>query len=374
MASLVELKMVNPGFFLRKTNIMSDLINKTFYGNTVTDWAGALLIVVGALIVGKILYWVFGGVLRKLTQKTKTKFDDIILDMVEEPIVFAITVAGIWFGLQRLVLPTKIELLITDSIQFLVVLSITWLIARLLESLFAHYLAPLADRSENSLDDQLLPIARKGVRSTVWIVGVIVALNNAGYEVTAVITGLGIGGLALAMAAKDTVSNVFGGFTIFTDRPFSLKDRVRVDGYDGTIEEIGIRSTRLRTLSGTLVTIPNAAFSGNSVENVSVEPSRKIVLNLGLTYDTTPEAMEQAIAVLKERHEAAGGVEEKIVVGFNGFGDFAMNILFIYYISKGADIVGTQTSINLEILKQFAAAGLEFAFPTQTLYTIRSDG
>jgi MscS family membrane protein len=175
------------------------------------------------------------------------------------------------------------------------------------------------------------------------------------------------------MAAKDTVSNIFGGFTIFTDRPFSLKDRVRVDGFDGTIEEIGIRSTRLRTLSGTLVTIPNATFSGNSVENVSVEPSRKIVLNLGLTYDTTPEAMEKAMTILREIKNAADGVEEKVVIGFNGFGDFAMNILLIYYVSKGADIVGTQTKFNLEILKRFNAEGLDFAFPTQTLYTVKQD-
>ncbi len=353
---------------------MPELFSKTFYGNTIGNWAVALLIIVGAMVVGKLLYWVFSSVLRGLTQKTKTKIDDIILDMIEEPIVFAVTVAGIWFGLQQLILPDNIELVIANSLQFLIVLSITWLIARLLESLFTHYLAPLADKSENDLDDQLLPIVRKGVKSGVWILGVIVALNNAGYEVTAVIAGLGIGGLALAMAAKDTVSNIFGGFTIFTDRPFGLKDRVRVDGYDGTIEEIGIRSTRLRTLSGTLVTIPNATFSGNAVENVTVEPSRKIVLNLGLTYDTTPEAMQQAMGILKEIKEAADGVEEKVVIGFNGFGDFAMNILLIYYVSKGADILGTQTNINLEILKRFNEAGLEFAFPTQTLYTVKQDG
>lgn len=353
---------------------MPELFSKTFYGNTIGDWALGLLIIVGALVVGKLLYWVFSTVLRRLTQKTKTKFDDIILDMIEEPIVFAVTVAGIWFGLQRLALPENVDQGIANSLQFLIVLSITWLIARLLESLFTHYLAPLADKSENDLDDQLLPIVRKGVKTAVWCIGVIVALNNAGYEVGAVIAGLGIGGLALAMAAKDTVSNVFGGFTIFTDRPFSLKDRVRVDGYDGTIEEIGIRSTRLRTLSGTLVTIPNATFSGNSVENVSVEPCRKIVLNLGLTYDTKPEAMQQAMDILKQIKEDATGVEEKVIVGFNGFGDFAMNILLIYYVTKGESIIETQTRINLEILKRFNEAGLDFAFPTQTLHTIKQEG
>jgi MscS family membrane protein len=346
------------------------LLSNTYYGNTVAQWAIALMIIVGALVVGKALYWVFKGVVRGLTSRTKTKLDDIIVDMIEEPIVFAVTLLGIWYGLKRLVLPEVVDGWIGNGIQFLVVLSITWLVARLFNSLFTHYLSPLAERSENDLDDQLLPIVKKGTSVAVWCIGVVVALNNAGYDVGAVLAGLGIGGLALAMAAKDTVSNIFGGFTIFTDRPFMLNDRVRVAGFDGTISEIGLRSTRLKTLAGTVVTIPNATFSDSSVENVSAEPSRKVTVNLGLTYDTTPDGIEQAMAILAEIAEADPDLEEKVVISFNAFGDFALNILFIYYITKGADIMGTQTRINLAILRRFTEAGLEMAFPTQTLYHI----
>ena len=343
---------------------------KSFYGNTVVEWATALAIIVAAVVVGKALYWVCSKVLRQLTSRTDTKLDDIVLDMIEEPIVFAIAVLGIWFGLGRLHLPEAADAWIWNSIQFLIVLSITWLIARLLNSFFTLILAPLAEKSENDLDDQLLPVVRKGASFTVWALGIIVALNNAGYDVAAVLAGLGIGGIALAMAAKDTVSNVFGGFTIFTDRPFKINDRVRVDGYDGSISEIGIRSTRLRTLSGTLVTIPNSTFSDTAVENVTEEPSRKVSLNLGLTYDTTPEGMERAMELLREIASTNPNLEEKVVVGFDQFGDFALNIMMIYYITSGADIVGTQTAVNMEILRRFAAKKLEFAFPTQTLYTI----
>ncbi len=195
------------------------------------------------------------------------------------------------------------------------------------------------------------------------------ALNNAGYDVAALIAGLGIGGLALAMAAKDTVSNVFGGFTIFTDRPFTLNDRIKVAGYEGYIREIGLRSTRLQTLEGRVVTIPNSRFSDTPVENVTLEPSRKVVLNLGLTYDTSPEQMRRALDILTQIGTQHVELEDRLLVSFNGFGDFSMNILFIYYIKSGADILGTQTEINLLILDRFNAAGLEFAFPTQTLYT-----
>ncbi|MFC1639934.1 mechanosensitive ion channel family protein [Gemmatimonadota bacterium] len=213
----------------------------------------------------------------------------------------------------------------------------------------------------------MLPIVRKGTKIVVWTIALIVALNNAGYDVGAVLAGLGIGGLALAMAAKDTVSNIFGGFTIFTDRPFTINERVKVAGFDGTVKEIGIRSTRLQTLAGTMVTIPNSTFADSPVENVSLEPSRKVTTNLGLTYDTSPEKMEKAIELLQTigaEHEA---LDEKVLTSFNAFGDFAMNILFIYYILPGNDILQTQTDINLRILKEFTAEGLDFAFPTQTI-------
>jgi MscS family membrane protein len=121
-------------------------------------------------------------------------------------------------------------------------------------------------------------------------------------------------------------------------------------------------------LDGTLVTVPNAKFADTPVENVTAEPNRKVVLNLGLTYDTTPEKMDEAMAILREIAEANEDLEEKVIIGFNAFGDFAMNVLFIYYIKKGSDIVGTQTAINLEVLKRFNAQGLEFAFPTQTVF------
>jgi len=350
------------------------ILTKSYYGNTVGEWAIALAIIVGAILVGKALYWLCSTTLRRLTAKTETKVDDIIIDMVEEPIVFAITVAGIWWGLGTLALPEAAERWLSAGVEALIILAVTWLVARLLESLFTHYLAPLAERSENTLDDQLLPIARNSTKVAVWALGIIVALNNAGYEVGAVLAGLGIGGLALAMAARDTVSNIFGGFTIFTDRPFAIHDRITVNGYDGVVTEIGIRSTRLKTLAGRIVTIPNATFTDTAVENISAEPSRKVSMTLGLTYDTPPEGMERGMEILRGIAAADEDLEEDVVIAFSGFGDWSMNLLFIYYIKKGADILGVQTRVNLAILREFGTAGLEFAFPTQTLYTIDQQG
>jgi MscS family membrane protein len=351
---------------------MQDILSQTYYGNTVIEWATALGIAVAAFLVGKAVYWTIGAVVRRLTRDTRTSLDDFLVDTVDGPVVVIVTVLGLWIAVQTLTLPTRASDFLWNSVQAALVLAVTWMLSRVWGAVVGALLAPLAAKTESDLDDQLIPIARKGGRAAIWALGVIVALNNAGYDVAALIAGLGIGGLALAMAAKDTVSNFFGGFTIFTDQPFTLGDRIVISGIDGMVSEIGIRSTRLRKLDGREVTIPNSRFADSPVENISREPSRKIVLDLGLTYDTTPEDMRRAMEVLQEIAAAQGDalIQDKTLAGFNGFGDFAMNVLFIYYITPGADILGVQTAVNLAILDRFDAEGLEFAFPTQTIYTL----
>ncbi len=348
---------------------MTEFLTQTYYGNTIKAWLIALSIVVLSMILAKVIYWLFSKFARLFTAKTKNKLDSIIVDMVEEPAMFFVMVMGFWFAVNYLKLPEGLMSFISHTYQVIIALLVGWTLSRLFDAIYNEYLLPLAEKTENDLDDQLMPIVRKGVKMVIWSMAIVIGLNNAGYDVGALIAGLGIGGLALAMAAKDTISNVFGGFTIFADQPFKLNERIKIDGFDGTVVEIGVRSTRLKTLEGRIVTIPNATFTDAPVENVTREPSRKIKLDLGLTYDTSPEDMQKALNILAEINQKNSHTEEKIITSFNGFGDFAMNIMFIYYIKKGQDIAQTQTEMNLAILQQFNQAGLEFAFPTQTIYT-----
>jgi len=353
---------------------MSDFFSKTFYNNTIGEWFISLSIIVASIIIAKLLFYIISKSLKKITKKTKTKIDDIIIDNVEEPLVFAIIILGVWYGLDFLNLSTELEKFIGHVYYILIVFNIAWLTTRLFDALVKEYLTPLVEASESDLDDQLLPIAVKSIKIVVWTLAIIIGLNNAGYDVGALLAGLGIGGLALAMAAKDSVANLFGGFTIFTDKPFTIHDRIKVEGYDGTIEEIGIRSTRLKTLEGRVVTIPNAIFSNGIVENVSSETSRKMVLDLGLTYDTSPEQMEKSKVILKNIALENKGISNKdIVTSFLSFGDFAMTMRFVYYINKTANIYDVISEVNMEILKKFNEAKLDFAFPSQTIYTVKGD-
>lgn len=350
---------------------MQDLFAQTYYGNTIQGWLIGFGIILGSIILGRVVYWVFSRVVSVFTRRTTSKVDDVIVDMVEEPVVFMIIASGIWFGLNSLVLPERFEAALGNSYHVIVALLVGWLLSRLFDAFYRRYLVKFVEKSETDLDDQLAPIVSKGVKLIIWSMAFIIGMNNAGYDVAALIAGLGIGGLALAMAAKDTVSNIFGGFTIFTDKPFMIGDRIKVGGFDGAVSEIGLRSTRLKTLDGRIVTIPNSTFADSAVENVSWEPSRKVVLNLGLIYDTSPDQIEEAMSILKEIAERHPSTEEATWMAFNAFGDFALNICFIYYIKKGEDIGATQTEINLEILRRFNERGLEMAFPTQTQYHVQ---
>ncbi|RLD35581.1 MAG: mechanosensitive ion channel family protein [Bacteroidetes bacterium] len=349
---------------------MKEFFAKEFYHNNIGDWALALVIIVGTLIAAKALYWVIGRIVKKLTAKTKTKLDDIMVDMLEEPIVLIVTIIGVWFAIGRLSFPEKIMEWINNLYMVMIVLTITWLLARLIDAIIKEYVVPITKKTKGDFDDQIIPIIRKAIRAAIWIMGIIIALNNAGYNVGALLAGLGIGGIALAMAAKDTVANFFGGITIFTDKPFTINDRVKINGFDGTITEIGIRSTRLKTLENRIVTIPNSKFTDGMVENVSSEPHRKVVLKLGLVYETTASKIQNGMKALQTIVDENEDLEENTVISFNEFGDFSLGILFIYYIKKGADIMGVQTAVNLEVKRRFEEFDIEMAFPTQTVYTI----
>jgi len=347
------------------------MLEQTLYGNSLHDWLISLIIIAAAFLINKIIVLLNKHVIQKLTGKTKNRLDDILFKMLEAPVLLGVILFAIWIAAKRLELGVPVERAIYLSFRVLTVVNITWFVARLVNALLEEYIAPkAADKNTMKyLDNHLMSILRRAVLAIIWSFGIIMALNNVGVNVGTLIAGLSIGGLAFALAAQDTIKNIYGGFTIFTDRPFRIGDRIKVDGFDGFVEEIGIRSTRIRTLEKRLVTIPNFKLVEASVENISEELLHRILLKLGLTYNTSPEKMIEAMAILKDMPNRVENVETKdIMVAFTDFTDFSLVITFVYFIRKDADIMETPTHVNSEILRAFNEAGLQFAFPTQTLY------
>jgi MscS family membrane protein len=351
------------------TNWAPDALVNTKWGqNSIMSVIMSVIIVAAAIVIGKVLYWAIGKFVKAFAAKTKTGLDDILVDKLEEPVVYGIVILGFYWGFNRLHFTESVDSFFANTFMIIFILNVTWLISRVLDAMVDEYLVPVVEKSESDFDDQLLPIIRKTVTAIIWIMGILIALSNTGFNIGAMIAGLGIGGLALALAAQDTVKNIFGGIMVFLDKPFKMNDRIKVNGMDGFVEEIGVRSTRLRTLEGRLITVPNGQFSDNAVENVTLEPTRKVMFTIGLTYDTTPDQMDRAMKLLREIVLANSKVTDEPLISFNNWGDFSMGILLIYYIRNIDDILSAQSEINLEILKQFNTEGLEFAYPTQVVY------
>ncbi|HEY0975881.1 MAG TPA: mechanosensitive ion channel family protein [Flavobacteriales bacterium] len=340
---------------------------QTILGQTLHDWLLALSIAAGGWVIGQLLYRISSSWMTRMAARTKNRFDDVLVSTLQGPAVVVVTLIGFFIAFQQLEVSARVETNVLHGFKAAWTICITWLVVRAIGGLLREFLVPMAERhSSSAMNENMLQLVVRSATVVLWGMGLIAALNNVGYDVSALIAGIGISGLALAMAAKDTVANLFGGVTVFADRPFTIGDRIRIGGYDGTVMSIGMRSTRIRTLEGPVVVVPNFKFTDTILENISEEKDRRVRLELGLTYDTTPQDMERAMALLSQIvHEQGQYLSPEHTVFFNAFKDWALNIVFVYRIRKGQDIEAAQSRVNLAILDRFATEGLEFAFPTQ---------
>ena len=347
---------------------MNDFLSYRIYNNEVQEILISLVFILGAIVLGRLVRWFAEKILPKLTAKTETQLDDVLVEMLKAPMLFALTLVGFWIGIKRLSMPANVMEMIADAYKFLLVISATWFISRAVSTFINVVLKEKVNDESSRMDEHALSLIKKVSSFVIWSIGVITALNNAGVDVGALIAGLGIGGVAIALAAQDTAKNIFAGMMILFDRPFKIGELITIDGTTGYVEDMGIRSTKLRTYSGQLVVIPNYKTADSNLTNITREPSRRIELNVGLTYSTTPEQMRQAMDILRNLPSSVTGIEEKVKVYFTSFGDFSLNITCWYYIKKDSDLFETQSAVNLHVLDEFNAHGLDFAFPTQTLY------
>ena len=345
-----------------------EFLSNEIYGNSILKWIISFVIAIISIGLSRVIYLFIKNVLKKRAEKSEGKLDDIIIESLEKPVVFGIMIAGIWYSSLQLELPQRLTHIGSKIYYVLIIFLLTWFIIKVVDAVIDEYMAPVFNKGESSLNSEMTPIIRKTVKTCIWVISGMIALKNAGYDVGALLAGLGIGGLAFALAAQDTISNMFGGVTVFTDKQFKIGDRIKVTGIDGFVREIGIRSSRIQTLEGRIVTLPNSVFAKNAVENISSEPNRKIVLNLGIVYKTTHEEIEKSMKILKEIVYKENTTENECVVFFTNFGAYSLDIQLVYYIRKEADIAETQSKINLEILRLFNENNIEFAYPTQTIY------
>ena len=332
------------------------------------------------LLFGFILFaFLVGKIARSILQKAAVRFESrqrpiaaATLQATARGVIFLFAAAGISFGLSFLELKTKVAEVSNTTSAILLSLGIGYLLYSLAD-VPSTWLARMSDKTESKLDDMLAPIIRKSLRITIVILVMVqIAQILSDKPITSIIAGLGIGGLAIALAAQDTIKNFFGSIVLFVDKPFEMGDRIVVDGHDGPVVEVGFRSTKMRTLDGHLVTVPNAELANRTIQNIGKRPYIKRTANITITYDTPPEKVDRALEILKELLENHEGLKEEFPprVFFNEFNADSLNIRAIYWYHPPNfyDYMAFSERFNKEVLRRFNEEGIDFAFPTQTLY------
>ena len=341
-----------------------------FLGNPISNYLTFLFAIFAIYVAYFILMRLIQSRLLRGLSESQPEFYGKLVELSRNPLKLAFTAFAISVSVRIFAMPALVELVIKNLVLALLALTGCYLLLKVVDALIVFLKSKVA-KTESTLDDRLLPILSTGLKAFIVIVSVLLVLQNGGYNITSLLAGLGLGGLAIALAAQDTLSNIFGAIAIFADQPFLVGDAVDVEGVTGSIEAIGIRSTRIRTFDGTLVTIPNSKIAQTKIDNLNARPRRRTNFTIGVTYDTSYEKLRRAVQILREVMAANPGTAQYRAY-FNSYGDFSLNILAQHWCKylDYEEYLKCLEEINFEIKKQFEDEGIEFAFPTQTLYVI----
>jgi MscS family membrane protein len=346
------------------------VLNYEIIGIAAQRYLIAFAVLLAAFLMRKIVQGLLEKRFAKLAEKTKTKLDDRLLQALSKPVSLAILLGGVLCAILILGLPGDVEVIILNVAKVLFAALGTWLVFRLID-VFADYSASLAGKTDTKLDDQLVPLVRKTAKIFIGVVAFVLVVQNLGYSVSGLLAGLGLGGLAFALAAKDTIANLFGSATIFADRPFQVGDWINTDKVEGVVEEVGFRSTKIRTFAKTLVIIPNSVLANMAIDNFSAMPKRRIKMTVGVTYDTTANQMEQAVEAIKKILREHEGIDQDFfLVSFTDFGPSSLDILVYCFTKTTAweEYLKVRQEVNLAIMRALEKMGLSIAFPTRTVY------
>jgi MscS family membrane protein len=332
---------------------------------------GILVLVIICVLLHKIFTLIFEKlIIQVLMRMGYQKLADEVVIPVAKPISFLVI-----FPLLILFVPV-LQLPIGMSHYVILALRAIWPIFAIvffyrLVDIFSMFLSKLADKTESTLDDQLVPLLRKVLKTFVVIIGGLFILDNLDFDITGLIAGLSIGGLAFALAAQDTIKNFFGSLMIFVDRPFQVGDWITSGDLDGTVEEVGFRSTRIRTFANSVMSIPNGVITNQMINNHGLRVYRRFMTNIAVNYDTPPVVIETFVEGLKEIVKAHPKTrKDYFEIHFNGMGVSSLDILFYIFfeVPSWSDELKARHEILLDIVKLADELGVNFAFPTQTLH------
>jgi len=332
-------------------------------------WIACGGLLLAAILLRRVVTHVIFRGLRRLAQKTETTLDDKLFPALERPVATFIMVLGIFGALTALQLSPTVDRLVGHGASIAMLAVLFWGLLRAGAAVLDHLEAVAHNRQIGIA--HFMPLIKRALAAFVIVFGLLMGIKSLGVDVCAVLTGLGIGGLAVAFAAQDTIANLFGSFVVVLDHPFRVGDYVRIGAAEGTVEDIGLRSTRLRSADRTQIVLPNKTAAAETIVNFTRMPQRRVDQKLGLTYATNPEQMEAVLGDIRRiLGEDPGVHQEFVVVNFTDYNASSLDIQIIYF-TVDPDFrkhLAVRERINLKIMRAVAVRGLSFAFPTQTLH------
>ena len=358
-----------------------EFLNYEFLGNSITDYVyflssflvGLLLTIPVRLIISKLLFRLVG---KDNNKDYSEKFNSLL----KKPLQYFLTLLVLYFSVQFISLPEflnsteegalNLAKYFDKGFNFLLLVTIFWTINRSID--FVGYkLKNKALETESKVDDQLIPFAIDIAKVLTIVLGVVMILGNVfDVNVTALVTGLGIGGVAFALASKESLENLLGSFTIFFDKPFTVGDTVTLGGVTGTVEKVGFRSTRIRTFDKSVVTVPNKNIISTELDNLGARPGRRVKFNIGLTYDTSVENIKNIVDDIQQLVDDHPMTNQEGKVRFLNFGASSLDIMVLYYVDSPdwEVLIDAQQKINFQIIDIVNKYKCEFAFPSTSVY------
>ncbi len=350
-------------------------------GNTIQDYTWFIGAVFLGFIFKKLISKYLSHLLfRILGNKGMEVGIDKFDSLLTKPIGFCIMLSVIYLGSSHIEYPSAwnlapenemgLRMFINKGFSLVYVYSIFWIFLKVIDFI-GLILNKRAEATENKMDDQLIPFIIEIAKIITYIFALVIVMGNVfDVDITALATGLGIGGIALAMASKESLENLLGSFTIFFDQPFTVGDTVTVGAVTGTVEKVGFRSTRIRTFDKSLVTVPNKKMIDAELDNLGMRPVRRVKFNIGLTYETAPEQIKAIVADIQDMINQHPKTNQEGKVRFQEFGSSSLDILVMYFVDspKWNDLIDVKEDVNYKIMEIVKKHNSDFAFPSTTVY------
>ena len=343
-------------------------INMTFFEIPLYKIALALFVFFIFLFLRKVFTLTILKTIKQFTKNTKTDIDDKILKILNGPIKFSFIIIGFYFFAVILDIKTS---LVSHIIKTLITFVVFWILFGIV-NVFDNFIYEFSKKFGKDLYKEIGNFLIKTLKAFVLAVGMVAILQDWGINVSAFIASLGIGGLAFALAAKDTAANLFGGLTILADQSLKMGDWVKVGSVEGTVEDIGLRTTKIRTFEKSLIVMPNQTIANSPIENFSRRGQRRIKLRIGVTYSTPRETLQKIvkdITLMLQNHPQIAQ-DQTLLVRFDEFGDSALGIFIYTFVNSAvwSKYLEVKEDVYLKIMQIVEENGAEFAFPSQSIY------